>query len=951
MSQHQCTRCGGSLFLPNDSDPNRYKCRYCGKEYNAAAAEQNTRTMEALFSDVKRGHVNNLRRVLYDAVTAEYISRTDVVNACDALKEELPDDFAANFYKVAAGKNTRALNQAINAIDVEAQYDDLGVIISFLVKSLTADTDCLLSLNRLVERAYKNRDLSLFSMYATMVSRQAEKVREGVYETAIPRKVFVAYSSKDLERVGEVVEALEEQGISCFVAARNLRHGVGSVENYNAALAEAMDNCRIFLFVSSLHSRNMNCDALTVEMAHIKRKDIDNAPPECRNDYASIPPACKKPRVEFRIEESGRFNIADTVTDEFFDGYERVYDVEGLLRRVAGILVRGNLAQPAQPAQPARPTEAPKPAPAPVVEVPKPEFKPVQSYSEGLEYSLTEDKQAYIVTGIGECTDIELRIPPSYRGLPVTSIGQEAFSECEVPIISLIIPDGVTSIEHHAFQWCSTLLSITLPPSMTFIGKGAFVDCCKLVEVYNLSSLDITRDSYDSHGYVGNSALNIYTSPTDESKLHTIRDYIFYADEDTIYLLGYTGTDTALTLPAKFKGKNYSIYKHAFYYCDTLTSVSIPIGVTEIDQYAFAYCDHLTSISIPVGLTDIRYQAFEGCDSLNAVHIADIAIWCSVQFFESNPLSYAQNLYLNGDLVTDLVIPDGVPRISGTAFSGCNSITSITIPNSVTSIDHEAFSHCCGLKKITIPNSVTSIGEAAFAGCNALTQISLPNGLTSISRRTFASCTNLASITLPRNVTNIGDNAFNSCRGLTSITIPDSVTSIGEAAFEGCKALTQICLPDGLTSISESAFSHCTTLKNIALPAGVTSIGKQAFSYCTALTDLVIPNSVTTIGKEAFFNCSDLSSIAIPAGVTSIDSLIFYYCGHLSSITLPDSITSIEYRAFFQCVSLTHIMYTGTKKQWEAIQKGQEWNYGTGKYTVRCSNGELKPSIFSGKKP
>jgi len=138
-------------------------------------------------------------------------------------------------------------------------------------------------------------------------------------------------------------------------------------------------------------------------------------------------------------------------------------------------------------------------------------------------------------------------------------------------------------------------------------------------------------------------------------------------------------------------------------------------------------------------VTSIGYEAFTGCWELTGVYIRDLAAWCSISFGDSsaNPLYNANKLYLNNELVTDLVIPDSVTSIGDCAFPGCTGLTSVTIPD-----------------------SVTSIGSFAFCGC-----------------------TGLSSVTIPDSVTSIGNNAFNDCTGLTSVTIPDSVTNIGEKAF------------------------------------------------------------------------------------------------------------------------------------------------------------------------
>ena len=136
-------------------------------------------------------------------------------------------------------------------------------------------------------------------------------------------------------------------------------------------------------------------------------------------------------------------------------------------------------------------------------------------------------------------------------------------------------------------------------------------------------------------------------------------------------------------------------------------------------DYAFSGCSGLTSVTIPNSVTSIGDYAFSGCSDLTSVYISDIAAWCNIDFKSgsSNPLSHAHHLYLNGEEVKDLVIPNSVTSIGDLAFYDCSGLTSVTIPNSVTSIGDYAFWGCSGLTSVTIPNSVTSIGWGAFSGC------------------------------------------------------------------------------------------------------------------------------------------------------------------------------------------------------------------------------------------
>ena len=379
----------------------------------------------------------------------------------------------------------------------------------------------------------------------------------------------------------------------------------------------------------------------------------------------------------------------------------------------------------------------------------------------------------------------------------VTSIGSYAFIDCS-SLTSITIPESVTVIESGAFRNCSSLTAITIPEGVTSIGNYAFYYCSSLTSINIPTSVTVIRSG--AFGYCTN--LPSITIP-ENSQLASIGDYAF---ED----------------------------------CRSLASITIPESVTRIGGGAFYGCSSLTSINIPEGVTSIGWSAFYGCDNLAAVHIKDIAAWCNIDYADSssNPLYYAKNLYLNGELVTDLTIPDGVTSIKGNAFRNCSSLTSITLPE-----------------------GVMGIGDYAFSGCSSLTSISIPEGVTRIEESTFSGCSSLTAITLPESVTSIGESAFEDCSSLTTISIPESVTSIGESAFEDCSSLTAITIPEGVTYIEYYAFRNCSSLTAITIPEGVTGIGEYAFQGCSSLTAITIPEGVAYIEYYAFRNCSSLTDV------------------------------------------------------------------------------------------
>ncbi len=316
-----------------------------------------------------------------------------------------------------------------------------------------------------------------------------------------------------------------------------------------------------------------------------------------------------------------------------------------------------------------------------------------------------------------------------------------------------------------------------------------------------------------------------------------------------------------------------AIGDNAFGACTNLTSVTIPNSVTTIGSSAFSGCGRLTSITIPNSVYYIGDWAFYSCYSLTAVHISDLSAWCKIRFYSSysNPLYEANNLYLNGDLVTNLVIPGDVTEIKPYAFHYCTGLTSVTIPSSVTTIGEQAFCFCRGLTSVTIPNSVTTIGKSAFGDCTGLSSITIPNSVTEIGSSAFYYCTGLTSVTIPNSVTIIDNNAFYHCTGLTSIVVESGNSSYDSR--EGCNAI--------IRTNTNTLIVGC---KNTVIPNSVTTIGEYAFDGCSGLTNITIPNSVTTIGEYAFSNCTGLTSVTIGESITAIGDKAFQPCDNIIDI-------------------------------------------------------------------
>lgn len=406
-----------------------------------------------------------------------------------------------------------------------------------------------------------------------------------------------------------------------------------------------------------------------------------------------------------------------------------------------------------------------------------------------------------------------------------------------VEVKDLIIPNDVDIIGDYAFSYCKSLTSVTISNSVISIGRLAFAFCDEITTATICDSLSTIGYDYtyiDDFAFYGCEKLaKVFFGES----VAAIGDCAFQ---------GCTSLDTIF-----FNAINCENFKtdigewmepctgtwghdaHPFYNLN-ISNIYLGDNVQRIPAN-FAYdFKRLTCITIPNSVYYIGPDAFSRCSGLTQVSIMDIESWCYIWFGNAaaNPLLYAHHLFLNGEEIKDLVIPDSITVINKYAFYGCRGLTSVSIPNSVTEIGIGAFEECTGLKRVNITdlNSWCSIkfghlDDFVSYGSNPLESahhlflkgeeikdLVIPNNITTINLNTFYKCSGLTSITIPNSVTSIGHFAFCECSGLTSIIIPNSVSSIGDWAFYGCNNLATVFLTGDGEWVTASLLNNYTFL-------------------------------------------------------------------------------------------------------------------------------------------
>jgi len=290
-------------------------------------------------------------------------------------------------------------------------------------------------------------------------------------------------------------------------------------------------------------------------------------------------------------------------------------------------------------------------------------------------------------------------------------------------------------------------------------------------------------------------------------------ELLWVIENNAITITGYTGTEGAVTIPAEIMSRPVvKIRNNAFSSNLTLTSLTIPHTLTNIDVSAFAGSTNLASFTV---------------DAANPVYSSAEGI------LFNNPQT-TLFLYPPGKGGTDYTIPSGVTNIGDRGFSYCARLACVTIPSGTISIGSRAFYRCTGLSSVTIPDSVTSLGANVFYECASLTNATVGHGVLKIDSYAFYSCSSLARVTLGSSVTNLATYAFAFCGSLTDLEVPNSVINIGSYAFYYCGSLTNAVIGSGVTDLASAAFYRCAQLGQVYFRGNAPNVTSTAFNYAPA---------------------------------------------------------------------------------------------------------------------
>lgn len=409
----------------------------------------------------------------------------------------------------------------------------------------------------------------------------------------------------------------------------------------------------------------------------------------------------------------------------------------------------------------------------------------IQSYTAkfievGATFTLINGNSEYELSSVTDISLTSFTIPSSYLGLPVTSIGLEAFADF-INLETVVLPTTIKTISDAAFVNCVSLTSVFIPHNVSSISQTSFLACSSLAAF----DVDINNTYYASlSGVLFNKALTtLVTYPAGKGTSYSIPNGVV-----TIGSGSFIGNSSiqSITIPESVT----TIETSAFVACSSLNNVMIPDSVTTIGDGLFVDCTALTTVSLPAEITALPAYIFYNCTNLENV-----------------------------------ILPSNITIIGQSAFSGCIKLAGIILPEKLTHIESKAFESCSLLSIVTFPSTLLSIKANAFDNCSSLTVVNLPASINFIGTYAFINCPSLTAINV--------DEANTSYASLDGVLFSEDITTL--IAYPTGKTNSNYSIPSSVTLIQLNAFRGNTYLTSVYIPNTVTTILGFAFYLCSNL--------------------------------------------------------------------------------------------------------------------
>ncbi len=505
----------------------------------------------------------------------------------------------------------------------------------------------------------------------------------------------------------------------------------------------------------------------------------------------------------------------------------------------------------------------------------------------------------------------------------LSAVSTEAFYNCKV-LAEVVLLEGVKEIGKMAFWNCPKLVKMTIPASIQKFGQSALGNTRVKEPYYNG-----TVDQWVSIDFNGN-------NPISSAK--------------TLYINGEKLTEAVISTPI--------VKAAALASCETLEKVTFTDSVVEIETQAFEYCCYLKEVNFGKNIEKVGRNAFQNCGRIEKVNTnMTVNEWSQIDFSEwwANPVTTAQCLYINGELLEDASF-SGVTSIKPYTFYNCASIKNISIPSTVqligagaffgTSvedlviaegtilIDANAFENSKALKTVVLPSSLAQVGADAFLNSTNINYVNYTGTLEQwVSINFFRDSSNpvyysknlyingelLENITI-ENVEGVYPYAFINCESLKSVYIADGITALGRSAFFGCSNLESVDLPTSLTIFGDNAFGRCFNLKKVNYRGTIDewamirfdseSSNPVYYSRCLYFNDVLLENAEIKEAKRikdyTFINCDSIKTVVIGGNTEEIWTA-FKGCEGLTSVKIQESVTAIYGKSFIYCTALVDV--------------------------------------------